>query len=450
MNQSTEVTSTSLDNWYSQDGKGFFFPKGIIYWTGRAKKEAKLNGTVGSALVESHLLYPGEGDDLQLAHLPDLLGEYTNLSATQAFAYAPVLGVPAFRNNWKKWLLYKAGELSEELSGHITDPIVVPGITGAISLVSRLLLNPGDTVVLPDKYWGNYNATFKMNYKMGLRTFPTFANGEFNLDGFIETCASEIKRCGKASAVINFPNNPTGYVPPKGFAEEFTSRVKQLVASSGGKLLLMFDDAYEGFVYDDDRDPQSLFYSCANLGPQILSVKMDGVSKELFAYGARLGAVTIGLCDEWLEKDSWENLNWQFGDKMGGILRSSLSNCTHAGQEIFAAYLEDPSKLVQARKSIVDDLAERHACFRKALEMLPTDCTSIDPFQGGFFALINLKDVDGLALAEKLMTEYALGVVPHIYKEGNVNGIRVAFCGLKKSDMEKACGMICQALESMR
>ena len=54
------LQSTGLEALLSDVGKDMFLPKGIFYWSGRAKKEAKINGTFGVAMDVRKLIY-GEG-----------------------------------------------------------------------------------------------------------------------------------------------------------------------------------------------------------------------------------------------------------------------------------------------------------------------------------------------------------------------------------------------------
>ena len=210
---------------------------------------------------------------------------------------------------------------------------------------------------------------------------------------------------------------------------------------------MLFDDAYEGYVYEHDRLPDSLFYHCVNTHPRLLPVKLDGVSKELLCYGARLGAITFGLADEWLAKAGKKALQGELDEKLGGMIRATVSNCNHAEQEIVARFLADPDRLAKARRPVVNDLGRRARVFREACQILPRSITRLDPFQGGFFAFINLDGIDATEVAECLMTEHRLGVVPHKSAAGRVNGIRVAWSGLRERDMGTVCEKILRALE---
>ncbi len=56
----------------------------------------------------------------------------------------------------------------------------------------------------------------------------------------------------------------------------------------------------------------------------------------------------------------------------------------------------------------------------------------MDPCNGGFFGYINLKPgIDSKTVAERLLTEKKIGVVP------SAGGLRVAFAGVAESKIEQ-------------
>ena len=193
--------------------------------------------------------------------------------------------------------------------------------------------------------------------------------------------------------------------------------------------------------------PYSLFYRCVDLHPGIWPVKMDGVSKELLCYGARLGGLTFGLSSEWSKGGGAVALQRELEDKVGGMIRATISNCNHSDQEILARFLSDPERLAASRRPLVEDLARRAQAFREAaVRILPGDVT-VDPFHGGFFAFINLHDLDPREIAETLLVEHQVGIVPQGTPAGPVNGIRVAWSGLREGDMEPVCERIATVLQ---
>jgi aspartate/methionine/tyrosine aminotransferase len=68
-------------------------------------------------------------------------------------------------------------------------------------------------------------------------------------------------------------------------------------AERGTKLLVVLDDAYFGLF-----DPlggasmtESLFGRLANRHPNLLAIRLDGATKELFVWGLRCGFVTFDV-----------------------------------------------------------------------------------------------------------------------------------------------------------
>ena len=96
----------------------------------------------------------------------------------------------------------------------------------------------------------------------------------------------------KQLLLLNFPNNPTGYMPTP--AEVAAMRDAVLEAARAGKrLIVVCDDAYFGLLFDDGAIKESPFGFFANLHQNVLAIKLDGATKELFVWGLRCGFLSI-------------------------------------------------------------------------------------------------------------------------------------------------------------
>ena len=61
-------------------------------------------------------------------------------------------------------------------------------------------------------------------------------------------------------------------------------------------IVVICDDAYNGFVYENDRITRSPFHELADADPaRVLPIKVDGATKELCFFGGRVGFVTFGV-----------------------------------------------------------------------------------------------------------------------------------------------------------
>ncbi len=430
-------------DFFSDYGKSIYNPTGIFYWVGRSKTEANINATIGSAKGRANQIYD-DGDDKKITLcIPSVKKYMPELSTEEIFPYAPEIGVPKFREAWKEWLLHKAGEHADRIGPKLISPMIVPGITGAMAITTRMFVDPGAPIIVPDKRWENYDNVFLRNTGVEIEEFPFFQGQDFNLDGFIGSIKKVWEKHDRAVVMLNFPNNPTGYCPPRKAAKEIVDAVHNLVASTDKKLVIIFDDAYEGYVYDDDAENASLFYQFDS-APNFLPVKMDGISKELLWYGARVGAITLMCPEQWMTGANKDGVVKEIENKFKGVNRNTVSNCNMVAQTACLKALQNIDRVLTERQKTFDILAGRYRLMQEELGKIKTDLIVPDPFQGGFFCFVNLDPKSGLKasdVCDHLLKQYKIGTVP--IEQGEINGIRLAFCGVEDKDIPE----VCQSLE---
>ncbi|HKJ86076.1 MAG TPA: aminotransferase class I/II-fold pyridoxal phosphate-dependent enzyme, partial [Spirochaetia bacterium] len=271
----------------SELGRKMYFPRGIVAQTGEANARAhRFNATVGMAFEE--------GEPIMLSGLKGLV---TGLSATEAVAYAPTPGVPELRSLWKKQMLGKNPSLG---STPTSLPMVTGGLTNGLFQITELFVDPRDALVIPELFWGNYRLMIEVRREAQIVEYELFDDaGGFNVAA-LEAAIGDRK---KAIVLLNFPNNPTGYSPTKREAAAI-EEVLVRKAEAGCDLLVILDDAYFGLFYEDDLLEESLFARLATASEKILAVKIDGATKEDFAWGFRVGFVTFagkGLSQDQLD-----------------------------------------------------------------------------------------------------------------------------------------------------
>ena len=93
----------------------------------------------------------------------------------------------------------------------------------------------------------------------------------------------------------------------------------------------MVDDAYFGLVYEDGIMKESIFSRLAKAHPSILAIKVDGATKEDFAWGFRVGFLTYGF------KGGTSKALGALADKTAGLVRGSISNASHLSQSCLLA-----------------------------------------------------------------------------------------------------------------
>ena len=169
---------------------------------------------------------------------------------------------------------------------NMSRPIVTNALTHGLSLVGDLFVNQGDTILLPEHNWGNYKLVFNTRNGANLQTYPIFdKDGHYTTDSLVEALQSYNK--DKVIMILNYPNNPTGYTPTHKEVTTIVDAIKAL-ADKGTKVIAVVDDAYYGLFYEDVYT-QSLFTALTNLNSNaILPVRLDGATKEFFAWGFRV------------------------------------------------------------------------------------------------------------------------------------------------------------------
>ena len=147
---------------------------------------------------------------------------YNKLEINDLVPYAPISGLKELRDIWKNWIIHKSllnikdDEYAlEKLNKYITTPVVTTGVTNGIFLVCSLLLNANEYIIAPNKRWGNYDNIIEKLLGAKIKSFNYFKEQHFNFEDF-ENAIDEVSSIqDKIVIILNFPNNPTGYVPTK-------------------------------------------------------------------------------------------------------------------------------------------------------------------------------------------------------------------------------------------
>jgi len=397
----------------SELGKRLFFPKGILAQSAEAKDKAKrYDATIGIAREHGKPMF-----------LPSVMRYFNELSPAEALTYAPATGRPDLRKKWREELLQKNPSLAEK---SFSTPIVTSGVTHALSLVGDLFIDKGNMVLLPDKFWENYELLFGVRLQAQLALYPFYnAGGGFNTEAFRQALAT---RAGswKTILILNFPNNPTGYSITKGEAEEITSILCQ-AAEDGRDLVVVTDDAYFGLFYDDDALPESLFARLAGCHERILAVKVDGPTKEEFVWGFRTGMLTFSTRAFFSDEALYQALE----KKAAGAIRSSISNCSQVAQSVLAKAMSGEALAAERleKKNIL--AARAHQVHEILSAPKYADLWEAYPFNAGYFMCLKLKGLDAETYRKHLLEKYGIGVIA----DGD-RDIRVAFSSVDQEQLQ--------------
>ncbi len=253
------LKKSGITNLLSAFGRSIWLPQGIFYWTGRAKKEAAIDATIGSAQGPESEIVAGAPDKAVTFYIPSVTRSFAGLKSEDVVAYAPMLGLPDLRKAWREWILRKVGDLRPRVEPCLTLPAVTPGVTGGIFLAAKLFVDKDEVVVSPDRLWENYSNVVERHIGGRIETFPFFEGGRFNLKGMQRKLLDTLAAQPKALLMLNFPNNPVGFNPPKDLVQPIVDSLIEVVEQAGKPIVVLCDDAYEGYTYDPDALQRSMF-----------------------------------------------------------------------------------------------------------------------------------------------------------------------------------------------
>jgi aspartate aminotransferase len=173
----------------------------------------------------------GEPPEQVIAALRRVVGE----NRPRSHAYMPNAGYPSVR-----------GVIAEQLSrrtglAYTADHILMTvGSSGAINVVLKSLLDPGDEIIILVPFFPEYQ--FYIENHAG-RMVLVETDNEFRPDlGRIQAAITARTK----AIILNSPNNPTGVV----YSAEFVRGLETLVSSLDHPVTVIADDTYRSLTFD--------------------------------------------------------------------------------------------------------------------------------------------------------------------------------------------------------
>lgn len=406
-------------------GEHIFFPKGILTQSAEAREKAyRFNATAGIAREKGRTM-----------HLKSVMEMINNLRPEEALTYAPSFGIPALRQLWHDQLIRKNPSLREKT---ISLPVVSSGITHGIAVFADLWVNPGDTVIVPEPMWGNYNMVFSVRRGARVVQFPIFnTDGDFNLTGFEQQIREQAEKTGKVIVVLNFPHNPTGYTVSRSEGQAIADSLSA-AAADGANVLAVTDDAYFGLFYDDQSLKESPFALLCGRHPRLLAVKLDGCTKENFVWGLRVGFITYGVHADGDTAPLYDALE----KKTAGCVRGTISNASQLSQIIslkamqnegFAGEIAEKFEILKARAARVKAVLD-NPHYQEVWDVFP--------FNSGYFMCLRLKTARAETVRTYLLENDGVGTIAI----GQRN-LRIAFSCVEEQDISELFEIIYQAVK---
>jgi aspartate/methionine/tyrosine aminotransferase len=421
LNEAIKNENPFIYDMLSDLGKSLYYPKGILSQSAEASKKAyRFNATIGIATEENAPM-----------HFQHIQNQFLGYSPEDIYPYAPPAGKQSLREIWKEKLLKDNPSLQNQSFGL---PIVTNALTHGLSIVADLFADPQDSVIVPDKYWGNYQSIFHVRRGANLLTYKLFNENErLHVSAFRDILLKR-KKEGKTIILLNFLNNPTGYTPHTEEVKEIISALYE-AAQEGINIVTVLDDAYFGLFYEDSVK-ESLFGQLAGLHPKILPIKVDGATKENYVWGLRVGFITYAS-QSFVVLDALEQ-------KTKGLIRGTISSGSHLSQTIILHSLQ--SNEFEKEKQQKFELMERRA--NKVKQVLNQEkyknYWSYYPFNSGYFMCLQFKHVNAEELRVHLLDQYGVGTVAI-----NSTDLRIAFSCVEERDIEELFDLIYKGVKDL-
>lgn len=347
-------------------------------------------------------------DDGRLWVMPTPACILQELPSEALCGYTPFLGTPGFREAVCRKL--PAPE------GWHTTFVATPGATGAIFLLARTFLSPGQALLAHQPCWSNYG-TIARWHGLEAAWYPYVDERDrFHVDAMASAASALLERQGRVMVVLNAPaHNPTGYSLDAAEWRAVAAAMGEL-CRSGRPVALVVDAAYQEFTPDPEADRRFADHF-AHLPENFLLAAGWSGSKSFTWYGLRLGALVA------MSRQAETLRDLEGAAAM--LARGTWSNAPRPGMVMVEQVVKDPATWDRVRAERAEMravLAERARIFREAAD-LPTF-----PYHAGFFTVVRNPDPPGAAAA---LEDRGVFAVPM------AGGIRVALSGVATANVAR-------------
>ncbi len=186
-------------------------------------------------------------------------------------SYTSNKGMPELRREISHFLKRRHG-LSYDSEEQI---LITVGVSEALDLAARAILNPHDRVLVPEPAYVSYAPVVELAGGRAVY-LPTEVENDFKLTAR-EINQAAIQKKAKA-LMLNYPANPTGASYTKEELKEIARVVKR------HNLIVLSDEIYDELTYDFEHTPLS---SLAGMKERV--IYLNGFSKAYAMTGFRIG-----------------------------------------------------------------------------------------------------------------------------------------------------------------
>ena len=175
-----------------------------------------------------------------------------------------------------------AGQLTDETMIAFTanEIIMTCGAGGALNVVMKTLMDPGDEFVIFAPFFVEYHF-YADNHGGSCKVVPPDRNFLPDLDAFRDAVTPKTR-----GVLINSPNNPTGVLYSSDVLSNLCEIIREKEEEYGTKIYLVSDEPYRRLIFDNLKYPHIFDH-------HVRSIVATSHSKDLALPGERIGYIAI-------------------------------------------------------------------------------------------------------------------------------------------------------------
>lgn len=278
----------------------------------------------------------------------------------------------------------------------LNNVVMTSGAAGALNIVLKSIINPGDEVIVLAPYFVEYGF-YVENVQGKLVVVKTEENFQPNVADIMKHVTVNTK-----AIIINTPNNPTGVIYQGELLQQLNEAFLAHEAQSGNCIYPILDEPYAAICYDGNENPNT-FHIFKN------AIYCNSMSKTLGLAGERIGFVItspyIQGGEQLIDNLVFANRTLGFGNA-NALFQKVVGDCLDARVDL--AFYERNKALV------VQGLKEAGYCFTEPA--------------GAFYIFVKVPEhyADDVAFCDAALGENIL-LVPGI-GFGYSGYVRLSFC----------------------
>ena len=175
-----------------------------------------------------------------------------------------------------------AGQLTDETMIAFTanEIIMTCGAGGALNVVMKTLMDPGDEFVIFAPFFVEYHF-YADNHGGSCKVVPPDRNFLPDLDAFRDAVTPKTR-----GVLINSPNNPTGVLYSSDVLSNLCEIIREKEEEYGTQIYLVSDEPYRRLIFDNLKYPHIFDH-------HVRSIVATSHSKDLALPGERIGYIAI-------------------------------------------------------------------------------------------------------------------------------------------------------------